>query len=272
MTNRIPFAGLAKFTRTMLKPWPGVYRLVGSLYHWSLFVFEATMIKLRYRNVFIFLPTKSFLSRIAKEGYQSQYGQEMLLLWRGMIPKNGGRFVDIGCNDPVMLSNTYNLEMKHGYRGVAVDPLDNQKIWQQARPDAKFVSTFISDTTGSVSFSEVKGDEAWASMLSGVSGNVDIAGRNMIVTQRDIPTTSLGQLLEQNDALNADVMFIDVEGHEMNVLQSYDWGVGKPRVIVVENCGKFSEQEIVRHFLVKAGYRFAGRIWIADDIFVLADG
>ena len=36
-----------------------------------------------------------------------------------------------------------------------------------------------------------------------------------------------------------DLLMIDVEGHEISVLQSIDWKKHRPKVLLVENNGEF---------------------------------
>jgi hypothetical protein len=62
--------------------------------------------------------------------------------------KRGGVFVDIGCGDPVIHSNTCFLEKERGWRGVAIDKVDfrQSRDWELHRPLTAFypkdVTTF----------------------------------------------------------------------------------------------------------------------------------
>lgn len=54
------------------------------------------------------------------ETYYSQAGQDIFVLsvLNGM---SNGQFLDIGCNDPKIISNSYLLESKFGWSGILVD-------------------------------------------------------------------------------------------------------------------------------------------------------
>ena len=107
-------------------------------------------------------------------------------------------------------------------------------------------------------------------MLSGATASIDVAGRDLTIETRRVPTRSL-QAIVESAARDVDVLFVDVEGHELSVLQSLDWTGPRPRIVVLENFGIIARQETIRTFMKRAGYRFHARIWIVDDVFVADD-
>lgn len=60
------------------------------------------------------------------ENYYSQAGQDTFVL-SVLDGKRGGIFLDIGCNHPKIISNTYLLESKFGWNGILID-LDNGMV------------------------------------------------------------------------------------------------------------------------------------------------
>ncbi len=66
-------------------------------------------------------------------------------------------------------------------------------------------------------------------------------------------------------------MSIDVEGHELNVLEGIDFDYTKINVLTIENNPKgYKKQgdDKIRKFMIKQGYTFWGRIIKLDDIYV----
>ena len=72
---------------------------------------------------------------------------------------------------------------------------------------------------GSATFHEVRGAEPWISMLSGIGSDVDLYGRELDVVVRQVRTIRLSDILRQAGR-SVDALFLDVEGHELSVLQS----------------------------------------------------
>ena len=50
----------------------------------------------------------------------SQAYQDLFVL-ECLNNKRNGTFLDLGCNDPILISNTYLLEIEYGWNGIGVD-------------------------------------------------------------------------------------------------------------------------------------------------------
>lgn len=57
------------------------------------------------------------------------------ILIEGKEPKEG-TFVDIGCNDPIAINNTYTLEHYYGWKGLLIDICDFSKEIKDKRTSA----------------------------------------------------------------------------------------------------------------------------------------
>jgi hypothetical protein len=73
---------------------------------------------------------------------QSQIGQDQFVLTTLNYIRNGV-FVDIGCERPKTISNTYLLENDYDWTGLAIDLIDfkeaNGETWEQLRPKSKHI-------------------------------------------------------------------------------------------------------------------------------------
>jgi len=140
--------------------------------------------------------------------------------------------------------------------------------WQDKRPDSKFLNTAISDVETTVPFLVVDGDLGWESQLSGMKSTHSIDS-NALVTEVSVKTVRLEKIWKENlSGSKVDVLFIDVEGHELNVLESNDWTTLRPKIIVIENGETNRNRDTVRQYLTSVGYKLKVRIWLCEDIFV----
>ena len=99
--------------------------------------------------------------------------------------KKGGYFVDIGAHDGKDLSNTYRLETEYGWKGICVEPLEEEfKKCVESRPMSICINTCIYDKNGTVTFNEVTRGNNY-SMLSGIDDeNYKLAVSNDFIKKR----------------------------------------------------------------------------------------
>ena len=263
-----PFVG---FIRVLTRRLPRVYEGLGKLYHEFIFHKEKLYLRRKYPDVLTVRYDQVTLKGLESKGFQSQYGQDYFLVAKSLVSESGGTFIDIGCNDPVNTSNSFYFERLCGFKGLAIDPLDNFKdVWKKDRPGTFFVNSFVSDSNENLNFVEVSGKLGWEDKLSGAVDTVRLAGKSVSTKTSEITPCRLRDILFENSFdFGVDVLFVDVEGHELNVLRSADWSQNKPGVIVIENTGPLKTQEILRQFISQKGYTFFARIELADDVWVL---
>ena len=128
----------------------------------------------------------------------------------------------------------------------------------------------MSDAKEELDFMEVSGNMGWENKLSGLADTDRLLGKGVNTLIRKVNPDRLDDLLESNNIdFDVDVLFLDVEGHEMEVLRSANWLHSTPNVIVVESTGTLKNQDELRAYVIDKGYRLFARIAIADDIFVL---
>lgn len=263
------FVGLVRIaTRRM----PFLYKRLARLYHDLIYKRQTLRIHRKYPDVMCIRYDAPALQEIKSNGFYSQYGQDYFLCDQGIVPKEGGVFLDIGCNDPVVSSNSYYFEKNLGYNGIAIDPLNNfEDKWKKERPNTVFVKAFISNSNEEIDFVEVTGDRGWENKLSGAADRVNLKGKNISTKTRQIKTSKLQEILNQNSIdFGVDLLSVDVEGYEIEVLSSVEWSEKRPNTIVIENTGSWEDQEILRSFIIDKGYKYYARILIADDIFIKA--
>jgi FkbM family methyltransferase len=169
-------------------------------------------------------------------------------------------FVEIGCAD----FDTLLPLAARGWRGFFIEPVERMReslIRQAQRAgvnmlDVEFAPICISDHDGSIEMVESLGDD-WASGISHVVGglssglldnprNTRFRGRTL-----SVPCETLDTFVSKRGIDRVDFMKIDVEGHELAVLEPYSWRV-KPSLIKLEH--KHCDLDRLKRILGREGY------------------
>ncbi len=210
--------------------------------------------------------------RTLRKGFYSQLGQDELVftaffkaLNSGVFPK---LFVDIGCNHPILHSNSYFFEVNQGYKVLAVDALTEvHEWWRSQRPEADFVECAVGATDGELSFDVVGGGNE-ESMFSSVSGSSQ-KGAGHAVTTRTVKVRRIADILEERGIQRVGIFSIDIEGYELQALQGINFNQLMAYVFIIENN---SRQGLgcnqIRDLMISNGYIYFARIWNLDDIFI----
>ncbi len=205
--------------------------------------------------------------------FYSQFGQDKYVFENIFNKKMSGVFVDIGGNHPINGNNTYLLESK-GWNGIAIEPQEElRSLWKDTR-STPCLNYVIGPENKIVSFIEGNSHEHGLSGVEGFNKVKDISQKI------EVQQIRLDDLLKVNNIATIDYLSIDVEGYEMNVLQSINFDKVNIKVIGIENdinfgyipfIGKRLGSELgsnqLREFIINKGYRYIGRI-VCDDFFI----
>lgn len=217
--------------------------------------------------------TKNFnlyhINRIEKlprgESY-SQFSQDIYAYKFLFKEKKNGVFVDVGGNHPINCNNTYLFE-KNGWTGLAIEPQDVLRdLWQNTRK-TKCLPYIIGPENKKVEFVE-GGDNEHG--LSGVMGFNKVTNNHKI---KLIDQKKLTDILLENNIKKVDFLSIDVEGYEMQVLNSLDFSKIDVDVICLENDIGFKKlgselgNNKIRNYLKNKGYKHVARL-MCDDFFI----
>lgn len=173
----------------------------------------------------------------------SQEGEDILI--EGLFSDLAqGCYVDVGCHHPYRFSNTYRLYRK-GWSGLCIDPLPGTcEAFTRSRPRDTVVEVGVSLEPGELEYFMFNEpalntfDEELAQEQAQRDG-YHVERRILCVTR------PLRQLLSESGLGRVDFLTIDVEGMDLEVLQSNDWQRWRPRVVLVE-CLAASLDEIGR--------------------------
>lgn len=196
------------------------------------------------------------------EGYYSQFGQDYILEMLGVAQRKG-LFVEVGSNHPVKESNSYLLERKYNWTGISIDALDYSADFLKYRKNTKFINALISAKNEEREFFVVKNRFGWQNRMSSVHKDL-LDEKRYSYTKSKMDTIRLNELI-MNDS-QIDLLLIDVEGAELEVLNSVDWDSQSPKYILTENTGRFIPRREINSFLKHRGYLLIARIGFADQL------
>jgi FkbM family methyltransferase len=199
----------------------------------------------------------------------SQFGQDAAVI--ELFPAgHKGVYVDVGAADGMYLSNTLALEQV-GWTGLCVeaDPAEFDKL-TITRPHALRVNMACANHRGSAAFQRVP-VEGWSG-LSDYPHQLNAAAiaqmeREGELEKFDVPCAPLQAMLDPMGLSAIDYLSIDVEGAELSVLESVDWGRTTIRVITVEIN---RTDGAIGRYLLERGYC----LWAvlgSDEMYVLKD-
>jgi FkbM family methyltransferase len=226
-------------------------------------------------------------------GYQSQVGQD-LFLNRWMFKDGGpGFFVDVGAYDGELGSNTWFLEKRLGWTGVAFEPNPPAFAALVRNRSCQAIPACAYDHDGEVRFLALSEKDHrpprrlrrppnlaalaldprhGALMLSGIQDH--LAGPDRIERVRElqdldqavltVPCRRIDSVLDERGVRTVDYLSVDVEGAERQVLEGLDFARIRVNVVGVESSPSFPD---VYRLLTAAGFEYQGLLFF-DEIFV----
>jgi FkbM family methyltransferase len=238
------------------------------MYHELRFLMSRVLLRLRYPRLKVVRYSKAEIARQRSEGFQSQFGQDYFIATEFFLDKRWGVFIDIGCNHPVFLNNTYYFEKHAGWSGLAIDPIARFGVdWELAR-SAKFIPVGLGARNEKREFVEIENREGWANMMSALADRARPDYLRLGYKSYEVEIRRAGDLLDEYGLGTVDFASIDVEGAELDVLSGLDLSRHGPQVLLVENTKGLCGDDRLREYLLQHGYRLYARIWTCDDVFV----
>ena len=216
---------------------------------------------------------------------KSQIGQDLILDQQIFKGKSNGVFVEVGALDGFGASNTWFFEMERNWSGLLIEPnpVEFNKRNQHPRPNSIFENCAISDVEMDINFLSIEGP---CNVLSGIMEfynsqhleRIDRElemysnhpeGHELYSRKEQIPMKAvrLESLFSKHNITKIDFISIDVEGAELQVLNSINFDKVDISVFMIENnYGLEKETE----FLSSKGYKLLGNIqW--DSVFIKND-
>jgi FkbM family methyltransferase len=205
----------------------------------------------------------------------SQCGEDLHLLEHYFKDKKGpGVFLELGALDGVLYSNTKLFEDELGWTGILIEPNPDQFVsLLRHRPRCKLYQSLVSDSKEPCTFRFFRHGHA---AVSGVQDTLPAAHHAEYFDKYGflpngtmaMTPVSLTEIVKDSGFQGIDLLSLDVEGHELNVLRSYDFSV-PIRIILIENLENTERDEECRKLLEDTGYVWKERFQ-HNDIYELA--
>ncbi|MGD0026671.1 MAG: FkbM family methyltransferase [Xanthobacteraceae bacterium] len=167
-----------------------------------------------------------------------------------------GFFVEVGANDPEHMSQTWHLE-RLGWRGVLIEPQPAlaQKLKEQRRAAVFACACSSPQNAGKMLPFQVSG------IHSSLNLDFFVAGmrKDAII---EVPVRTLDDVLTEAGApVPIDLLAIDVESHEIEVLNGLTLTRWQPRLILIEDIALNLR---LHRLLQSRGYKWVRRTGIND--------
>mgnify|MGYP006432876151 FL=1 len=188
--------------------------------------------------------------------YYSQEGEDILLS-RIFGEQAEGFYVDVGAHHPRRFSNTCFF-YKRGWRGINIDALPgSMKVFQKFRPRDINLELAVSEREQVLTYYMFN-----EPALNGFSKTISEKRQTdeyKITNTIDVLAFPLYVILDKHLPLGQSIDFlsVDVEGLDLQVLESNDWKKYSPKVILVEILGNrltTIENDPVYNFMINQGY------------------
>lgn len=187
-------------------------------------------------------------------GSYSQYSEDLIvdvLLGCSL----DGCYIDIGANDPELLSNTHRFYMR-GWRGINIEPEPNlfQKL-SEGRPLDVNLNVGVGAEISILKFYRLEPSTLLSFDPAVARHNLRSIGAKAL-GEVILPVVTITSILDEHlNNRDIDFMSIDVEGSELEVLRGNDWQRYRPRLILIEINHRGKE---IQSYLNTHGYRL---IW-----------
>jgi FkbM family methyltransferase len=207
--------------------------------------------------------------------YYSQWGEDEFLNNNYFHNKTNGAYIELGALNGVLYSNTKFFQDKLIWNGILIEPHPHAfDILKQCRPNNCLFNDLVSNSKEELRY------KYFVNNLAAVSGientltkhhfdeyyNNEIHKHLLQDTMTIVPK-SLTEIIKNTPFTHFDFLSLDVEGHEYEVLQSWDFSVPID-VILIEMLGIEKEKEdLCRELLCKNGYIF-DKQFAHNEIFI----
>jgi FkbM family methyltransferase len=197
-----------------------------------------------------------------KKSY-SQCGEDDFLYENYFKNKTGGNFIELGALDGLLYSNTKMFEDFLGWKGVLIEPHPYQfEQLQRNRPQCHLFNALVSNQTEELLFKYFLDGHA---AVSGVKETLPQILLDLFYENKDwghltkgeiyMKPRTLTEILKTTPFQHFDLLSLDVEGHEYEVLQSWNFSIPID-VILIESLGVIEKDKQCAEILNANGYIF----------------
>lgn len=202
-------------------------------------------------HILVEVEEKLFHDNIYSTPSYSQEGED-LVLKRLLEGQENGLYVDVGAHHPQRFSNTY-LFYKMGWRGINIDAMPgSMEKFKEFRPRDINLEIAISNEKESLIY-YVFNEPALNTFSKHEAERKNGKGNYQVIDEIMMDTVPLSEVLTKHLNIDEKIDFlnIDVEGLDFKVLQSLNWSIHQPKIILIEDLNtqieRLSKNEIFNY-------------------------
>jgi FkbM family methyltransferase len=196
----------------------------------------------------------------------SQEGEDMFLD-RVFAQRKEGFYIDVGAHHPKRFSNTYIFYLR-GWRGINIDAMpDSMLPFKSLRPEDINLEVGVSNQNEDVLKYYIFNEPALNTFSEEVAKEKDGLYTYKVTNVVEVPVKKLEVILNEHvlPHQKIDFMNIDVEGLDLQVLESNNWTKYRPYIILIEASHLFNIEEYLTSeiaiFLQAQSYTFIGKTY-----------
>jgi FkbM family methyltransferase len=196
----------------------------------------------------------------------SQAGQDKFVNDSYFRSMNNGFFVEIGAYNGIDGSNCYFFEKFLNWSGIAIEPSPTQFLALQKNRKCKCINKAVAKKSEKIEFIDVvKG----YTQMSGINNSsyqktLEIINKDLrtVLDKKIIEAATFSEIVEYNYLI--DYLSIDVEGGEMDILESIDFDLYKIKVLSIEN--NYPNEINYEKYLSEKGFCYIDSVGV-DEIY-----
>lgn len=200
------------------------------------------------------------------EHFFSQAGQDKFINNSYFRSMKNGFFVEIGAYNGIDGSNCYFFEKFLNWSGIAIEPSTSQFLPLQKNRKCKCINKAVAKKNEKIEFIDVI--EGYTQM-SGINNSsyqktLEIIKKDLrtVLDKKIIEAATFSDIVEYNYLI--DYLSIDVEGGEMDILESIDFNLYKIKVLSIEN--NYPNEINYEKYLSDKGFYYIDNVGV-DEIY-----
>lgn len=184
------------------------------------------------------LPAETAPIGVIRETYgPSLYsqGEEETLIRAFFQDRTGGFFLDVGASHYEKDSTTYYLEKHLGWRGIAIDALEEFRVdYERYRKGTQFFAFFVTNQAELPKefYVYTRDTRISSGSIEQLRGLPRVKDRHIKKIQ--VPSITLNQLLSAQEVHKVDFVSMDIEGSEPEALEGFDIERYRPDLLCIE--------------------------------------
>ncbi len=199
------------------------------------------------------------------EYYYSQSKEDIYLNTHYFKDKKNGTYVELGAVDGVLYSNTKFFQDTLNWKGILIEPSPSMfSLLKKNRPNDLVFNEIVSSYTSELEFKVSEKYPAVSTLAMSQLKNWRFGRTKSIY----IKPTTLTSIIKSTDISYIDLLSLDVEGHEYEVLQSWDFSVPIYLILIEQLEANKDKNKLCREILEKNGYRYVESIAGDNDIYI----